>query len=416
MANRKGSTALRIVTVVVIIGILGGVYTTFSILFRRDESIPAEKITTVARGEMVRSVVATGKIEPVSKIDIKSKASGIIRFLYVDDGDHVREGQVLLELDREQLEASRREAHANMMARKAMLEKAEAEVRSTALALERAREEAESRDLEFVRREWERMKSLYEDNLISKADLDATEQRWRAEQVRDKVLQRNVLLRESEHITAQKAVHQAQADLYAMEAALQRSEEELANATIRSPINGMVLKRYLEVGDAVSSILQLGSNATLVMTIGDTRDLYFRGAVDESDVGQVRVGLPVNITVETYRDKIFPGEVTLISPMGQERDNVTRFEVRVRIPGETTGLRANMSANAEVILEKKSGVLIISETALVYDERKASFVDRVTGEGDRQKVDRVSVKVGISNGSRVELLEGLKEGERVVLQ
>jgi len=297
-----------------------------------------------------------------------------------------------------------------------MLEKAEAEVRSTALALERAREEAASRDLEFIRREWERMQQLYADNLIAKADLDETEQRLRAAQVRDKVLQKNVLLAESEHVTAQKAVHQAQADLYAAEAALQRAEEELANATLRSPINGMVLKRYLEVGDAVSSILQLGSNATLVFTIGDTRDLYFKGEVDESDVGQVRVGLPVNITVETYRDKVFPGEVTLISPMGQERDNVTRFEVRVRIPGETAGLRANMSANAEIVLEKKGGVLIIPETALVYDERKAPFVDRVTGEGDRQKVDRVSVKVGISNGSRVELLAGLKEGERVVLQ
>lgn len=416
MANRKGSTLMRVVTVILLLAIMGGVYLVFSTLFSRKSTIAEEKIAPVSRGEMVRSVVATGKIEPVSRIDIKSKASGIIQYLYVDDGDPVRQGQVLLELDREQLQASLREAQANLQARKALLEKAESEVKSASLAQEKATLEAESQDLEFARREWDRMKQLYQDSLIAKSQLDVAEQRYRAEQVRDKVLKKDILVRESEFLSAQKARHQAQADFYSTEAALARAEEELRNASIRSPIDGIVLKRFLEVGDAVSSILQLGSNATLIMTIGDIRELYFKGNVDESDIGQIRVGLPVRLTVETFRDKVFPGEVTLIAPMGQERENVTRFEVRARIGADVSSLRANMSANAEIVLWKEDNVLLIPETAVIYDERKATFADRcVEREGMLDSV-RVPIKAGTGNGSKVVVLEGLTEKDRVVMQ
>lgn len=416
MANKKGSALLRTVTVIVIVGILGGIYFVFSSLFSQKEVIPAEKIAAVSREDIVRSVVATGKIEPVSKIDIKAKSSGIIQYMYVEEGQQVSKGQILLELDREQLQASVRESEANVMARKAMLEKSEAELKSAGLAQERARAEAESQDLEFTRREWERMQKLYTDNLISKSDLDVAEQRFRAQQVTDKVLKKNILLRDSEYYSAQKGIHQASADLHATEAILQRAQEDLNNTTIRSPIDGTVLKRFLEAGDAVSSILALGSNATLIMTIGDTRELYFRGDVDESDVGQIRVGLPVNLSVETFRDKVFPGEVSRISPMGQEKENVTRFEVQARLSTDTASLRANMSANAEIVLLRKAAVLIVPEASLVYDAQKSTFVDRIREKAGQQVVDRIPVKTGISNGSKVEIVEGLSLKDRVVIQ
>jgi HlyD family secretion protein len=119
-----------------------------------------------------------------------------------------------------------------------------------------------------------------------------------------------------------------------------------------SPLTGVVLSRELEVGDAVSSILQLGSNATLIMTLGDIRELYVKGRVDETDIGVVKLGQPVRITVDAFRNRSFEGKVIRIAPMGVEKDNVTRFEVRVSILDDIELLKVNMNANAEILLEE----------------------------------------------------------------
>jgi HlyD family secretion protein len=112
---------------------------------------------------------------------------------------------------------------------------------------------------------------------------------------------------------------------------LKQLEEQLSYTDIVSPIDGIVLSRDVEMGDAVSSILVLGSSATLVMTLGDTSEVYVKGKVDESDIGKVYLGQPARIKVESFKDKTFNGKVTKISPMGVEKDNVTTFEVRVSI-------------------------------------------------------------------------------------
>src|SRR6266568_3770997 len=128
------------------------------------------------------------------------------------------------------------------------------------------------------------------------------------------------------------AIRKAEAQVEQFRAQLSQSEEDLRNATIVSPIDGVVLSRDREVGDAVSSILTMGSGATLVMTLGDLREVYVKGKVDESDIGKVYLGQPARITVESYKDRNFVGKVTKISPMGVEKDNVTTFEVRSRFP------------------------------------------------------------------------------------
>ena len=177
----------------------------------------------------------------------------------------------------------------------------------------------------------------------------------------------------------------------------------------------MVLDREVEVGDAVSSILQLGSNATLIMTLGDVKELYVKGRVDETDIGLVRVGQPVRVSVDAYKNRAFRGQVFRIAPMGVEKDNVTRFEVRVSIVNDLDLLKVNMSANAEIVLEEHHDVLLIPESSLIYNEKRETFVevpDVSTSTGRRQ----IAVKTGLSNGARTELLAGLKLGDRVVLQ
>jgi len=415
MGARKKITVVRVFTILIILGMIGGVWYVFSTLFSNDVKVPPEKIVQVVKEDITQSVVAVGKIEPEKKVEIKSKASGIVQCFYVDEGDFVKKGRTLLDLDREQLEASLKEASARMLSKKALYEKARADEKYAALALSTAKERAKNKDYIFARREYKRKQTLYAQSLISKEQLDNAEQQYRSALVEHKVLEKEVKLKESQLISAQKAVFQALADYHAEEAALQRAEEALREATIKSPIAGVVLKRYLEVGDAVSSILQLGSNATVIMTVGKIDSLYFKGRIDESDVGQIHIGLPVSITVETFRNKVFRGIVSRIAPMGEEENNVTRFEVRATITGNIKRLRPGMSANAEIVLERKSAVITIPEDALQYDENKRAFVKLIEISGEHQKLRRVFVKPGISNGSRVEIVEGLKEGEKVVL-
>jgi len=208
---------------------------------------------------------------------------------------------------------------------------------------------------------------------------------------------------------------QARAAVAASQAAVERVQEELDNATIRSPIDGMVLARPVELGSPVSSILNMGANATLVLVLGDISKVYVRGQVDEADIGSVRLGQPARIKVETFRDRQFEGKVTQISPMGTDKDNVVSFEVKVSIDNSRGELLANMTANAEIVLEEHKNTLVVPEAAIVYDAKRNASVD-VYQPGTKTGRDRRPIKVGVSNGTRTQVLGGLTEGQKVVLQ
>jgi HlyD family secretion protein len=354
---------------------------------RSKTEIDPSKLATAEKGDIARSVVATGKIQPLTKVEVKSKASGIVEKLDADYGDTVREGQVLVELDKETLKAQVREARAQLLSAQA--------------ALQRTKVEAQGPDLPFLKSATERARRLYEQGLISTNVLEDAQKEYELGLNKQRAAQSNVSVNQAEVARAQ--------------ATLERAETDLRNSTIVSPMTGLVLSRDVEVGDAVSSILILGSQATLVMTLGDVTSVYVLGKVDEADIGKVYLDQAARITVESFKDKKFVGKVTKISPFGKEKDNVTTFEVRVSIDNPGGELKANMSANAEIIREEKKGVLLVPDSAILYDkDRKTSVeVPDPKGENGRRKV---AVKVGISNGVKAEVMEGLKPGDKVVLQ
>jgi HlyD family secretion protein len=346
-------------------------------------------------------VVATGKIEPITKVEVKSKASGIVQKLLEDYGEKVKKNQVLAELDKEEILAQ-------VNQQKASLQASEAAARAAEADLQRAKVDAEGPDIPMLKRAYERAQRMAKDGVVSESALDDAQKNYELAINKQQLGKANV-------VTATSKLKQAEAQVSQSRALLAQIEREYQNSTIVSPIDGVVLSRDVEVGTAVSSILVLGSSATLVMTLGDTREVYVKGKVDESDIGKVYIGQAARIKVESYKDRTFSGKVTKISPMGVEKDNVTTFEVRVSIDNSKGELKSQMTANAEVLLEEHKGILMVPEGALIYDkDRKASVEIPEPAAKDGRK--KQAVTVGISNGSKTELLSGLKEGQQIILQ
>jgi len=368
---------------------------------RGGTKIDPIKLAKVEKGDLAKSVVATGKITPITKVEIKSKASGIVEKLYVDTGDHVKQGQVLAELDRVEIQAQVNSSKAQLLSSQANLKSAEADEI-------RAKVDAQGVDIPTLQRAYERAQEMSKDGVVSQATLDDAQRGYIMA-----VNKRDVARAQ---LTVNKAkVSQAEAEVEKDEASLKQFQEQLSYTTITAPIDGVVLSRDVEVGDAVSSILVLGSGATLVMTLGDTSEVYVKGKVDESDIGKVYLGQPARIRVETFKDKTFTGHVTKISPMGVEKDNVTTFEVRVSINNPGGELKAEMTANAEIILDEHHNVLMIPEGAIMYDKDKKASVD-IPVPSAKDGMKKIAVNIGISNGVKTEVLSGLKEGDQVVLQ
>jgi HlyD family secretion protein len=400
MASRK-SHPVRWIVLAVVLTMAGVALFSLRALSRTPSKIDPEKIGRVERMDLVRSVVATGKIEPTTKVEVKSKASGIILKLPVNVGDVVRQGQVICELDQNDLQPRLRQAQAALAVAQATVKSAEADY-------ERNKVEAAGPDVPFLKRDVERAQKMFAELLIPQTARDDAEKNYQL-----------ALNRQQQAIVnlgvAQASIRKAEAQVDQVRAQLTQAEEDLRNATIVSPLDGVVLSRDREVGDAVSSILTMGSGATLVMTLGDLREVYVKGKVDESDIGKVYLGQPARISVESYKDQKFDGKVTKISPMGVEKDNVTTFEVRVSISNESRRLLATMTANAEIVLEERKGVLAVPESAILYKKDRSTqveIVDSAAESGTR----RIAVTTGISNGARTQIVQGLNEGQQVVLQ
>jgi HlyD family secretion protein len=395
--SRKRLWIILAVTVCVLCG--GGVVAAKSL--SSSPPLDPSQMGVAENGDIARSVVATGKVQPITEVEVKSKASGIITKLDTDINQTVHVGQPLAQLDQQEILDQ-------VAAQKAQLAAAEASARSAAAAVAFDRVAAQAPDLPMFEHSYQRALEMQKDGVVSQQALDDAHQKYLAAQnARDKALAQI-----SVDIARQ---HQTEAQAQQAQASLKQLEEQLSYTTVTSPIDGVVLSRDVQMGDAVSSILVLGSTATLVMTLGDTHEVYVKGKVDESDIAKVYLGQAARIKVQSFPNKTFAGRVTKIAPLGVEKDNVTTFEVQISIDNATGELKANMTANAEIVLEEHKNVLTIPEQAVLYDkDRNASvWVPDAHGK-DGHRV--VGVKVGLSNGSRIEILSGLRPGDHVVLQ
>src|SRR6202041_2589871 len=225
--------------------------------------IDPSKLAKDEKGDLAKSVVATGKIEPITKVEVKSKASGIVKKLYVDYGDRVKKGQILAELDRDEIQARVDQA-------RAQLEASTASLNGTRADLVRARVDAEGPDVPLLKRAYERSQGMAKEGVVSASALDDAEKNYKMALNKQNVSKAQLLV-------LQAKIGKGEGQMAQDRANLKQLEEQLGYTTIESPLDGIVLSRDVEIGDAVSSILVLGSTATLVMTLGDTSEVYVKG-------------------------------------------------------------------------------------------------------------------------------------------
>ncbi len=320
---------------------------------------PIGKTAKAVRASIERIVIASGTIQPEHLVEVRPKISGIVESFLVDAGDRVSAGQVVAQIDRETLESAVREARAVVN---------EAEV---------------NRDHAAV--ELQRRATLFGRGVESKDIVDRVQ---------------------AEHAGAEAVVERARATL-------QRLDQELSYATVTAPIDGVVLRRDLNAGAAAASVASV-VGGTVLMTIADTSELHVLGIIDENEIARVRVGMPARIRTETYPERIFEGRVRKIASMGDRKDNVTSFKVEVTVLEGIADLWALMSADADIITEVHDNALILPETALLY-EGNGVFVEVVEHASEAHLL-RKAVKTGISNAERVEILDGITDGEEVKLQ
>jgi HlyD family secretion protein len=312
------------------------------------------------RGRIERIVVATGTIEPEKEVEVRPRIAGIIEHIRIEAGDEVEAGQPLVEIERDLLESQVREAQAQ-------LREAQVELRYAKIGLGRL-EELEAGGAASVQKHDE-ARSRYE--------------------------------------SAQAAVARTQAGLDTL-------STQLSYATVRSPLSGRVLEVYTEEGNAVSPVTAV-TGGTLLLSLAGTDALYLEGKVDENEVARVVVGQEARIRTEAYADRIFSGRVTKIAPLGERIQNVTYFEVEIEITdADADLLRPRMSGDADIIANVIEGALVIPETALRYRGDQI-YVDWVNRNG-AQQVDSRDIEIGIVDGTRVQVLNGLEEGEEVRLQ
>ena len=399
--QRKGKRKLWlwIGAPVLLAAIIFGVVTVAS---GNNNKIEPSQLAKAEKGDIARSVVATGKVQPITKVEVKSKASGIVTNLNVDINAVVHRGQQIAQLDQVEILAQVDAQKASLTAAESNAKRRRLRHRPTTKSTPKPPTSPCTSTPTSARSACRRMASSpgrLSTTLSRSTSLPPTPA------TRPPPRSPSTALNCRRHRPRSRKPKPQ----------LKQLEEQLSYTVIQSPMDGVILSRDVEKGDAVSSILVLGSTATLVMTIGDVHQVYVQGKVDESDIGKVYLGQPARIKVESFKDKTFFGKVTRIAPLGVEKDNVTTFEVRVSIDNPGGELKANMTANAEVILDEHKGVVTVPEQAVIYDKDRNASVEV---PDPKQKTGRrkVGIKAGISNGTKTEILAGLNPGDTVILQ
>lgn len=352
---------------IVLLSIVGlAVVGTFVFLWKKAQPEVIEyEIVTPERGTVETKTVATGNVEPRYEILIKPQISGIISEVLKEAGQRVTEGEII--------------AKVKVIPEMGQLNSAESRVNVARISLEQV-ESTHRRD-----------EQLFKQGILTAEEFDVSKANYRK---------------------AKEELANAQSSLEIVRDGISRNTRSSSTTQIRSTITGMILNVPIKVGN---SVIQSNSfnDGTTIASVANMNDMIFRGNVDETEIGKIREGMPIKLTVGALGTRTFDAVLEYVSPKGEEKNGAIQFEIKaaVSLP-DTSFVRAGYSANAEIVLERAVNVLTIPESTVEFHGDTA-FVQVVKQEKPKQIFEKRQIKTGLSDGIKIEVKEGLTEKDKI---
>lgn len=359
----------KILLIIVLVGVVLG---SFYFLYTKSQKPPVEYvIKKPSIDEIVSKTVATGSVVPRKEIEIKPQISGIVAELYVEPGDTVENDHIIAKI--------------RIIPDMVNLNQAESRVNRAKI------------NLKDAKLDYDRQEGLYEKEVLTKSEFQKTETSYQS---------------------AKEELDAAENNLQLIKEGVTNKSKTATNTLIRSTITGMVLAVPIKEGNSV--IMSNNFNdGTTIATIADMSDMIFEGKIDETEVGKIEIGMPLVLTIGAIETEKFDAVLKYISPKGVEENGAIQFEIKADVSLQTGKfIRAGYSANADIVLEKKNDIMVIDESVVQFEDDTA-FVEIFTGEEDGlQLFERKNITTGLSDGIKIEVLDGLAlddelKGEKV---
>jgi len=369
-----------------------------------------------AIGDIINKTVATGAVKPRKEIMVKPQVSGVVEALYVEAGEIVKKGQKLAKIKLVPSQLNINNAQSGAELAKIRYDEAKRELERQRGVYSKKLDVSDATvSYQNAQKEEERQRQLLADGAISqqaydrqKLDLDLK----KAQFENAEILAGNNLRQFEADVDIRRQEYDAAVNnLQLLREGASKKSKQVANV-VTSTVNGMILDVPVEEGTSVIERNNFNEGTTIA-TVADMNSLIFEGKVDESDVGKLKEGMPLVLTVGAIEDEKFDANLEYISPKGLEEEGTVKFEVRAAIkPQSDVFLRAGYSANADIILDKKEQVITIKERDLIFEEEE-TFVEVEIGE---QEYEKRAVSTGLSDGVTIEVTEGLDTMTLVKIQ
>lgn len=355
---------LKIVLLVIVILIVLG---TFVFLWKKSQPKDVTyEVLSAEIGNIQNTSVSTGKVSPRDEVLIKPQVSGIISELKKEPGDYVKEGEVI--------------AVIKVIPDIASLNSAESRVNVAKI------------NLDQIKNEYDRQKLLFEKGVIAKEEMDKSE---------------------ADYKKAVEELDNSRDNLEIVKTGVSKKTAQYSNTQIRSTISGMILDVPVKIGN---SVIQSNTfnDGTTIASVADMSDMIFIGNIDETEVGRIHAGMPIKLSIGAIENKKFDATLEYIAPKGTEENGAILFEIKAAatIP-DSVLVRAGYSANAEIVLDQRTKVLTIPESAVTFLNDSAYVYVLKDSLNQKQTFDKRNIRIGLSDGIKVEVKSGLKEGEKI---
>jgi HlyD family secretion protein len=347
---------LKILLLVVVLGAIGG---TMFFLYQKSKKKPVVyELKSPFISNVVKKTVATGSVVPRKEIDIKPQVSGIVEEIFIEAGNKVKKGDLI--------------ARVKIIPNMVELNNAESRLNKARINFE---------DSKLV---YERQKKVYEQGVIPEAEF----QQFRLS-----------------YMNAMEEHETADANLQLIKEGVSKKSGTATNTLIRSTIEGMVLDVPVEVGNSVIESNTFNEGTTIA-SVADMGEMIFEGKVDETEVGKLKLGMPLILSIGAIEEEKFDAELEYISPKGKEENGAIQFEIKADVKlRENSFIRAGYSANADIVLDRKDSVMVIPESLIKFErEGDSAYVEIET---QPQIFEKRYIKTGLSDGVNIEVKEGL---------